>query len=77
MACCLVFRNTPVLDEAALAWLRMVSQVSLNPRQKRILAYARVHGGIFSSSDYQKFGVDRMEPTWKLRPWFARAWWSL
>jgi len=57
--CCLVFRNTPVLDEAALAWLRMVSQVSLNPRQKRILAYARVHGGIFSSSDYQKFGVDR------------------
>jgi Fic family protein len=31
----------------------------LNPRQKRILAYARVHGGIFSSSDYQKFGVDR------------------
>jgi len=57
--CCLVFRNTPVLDEAALFWLKMVSQVSLNPRQKRILAYARVHGGIFSSSDYQKFGVDR------------------
>jgi ATP-dependent DNA helicase RecG len=57
--CCLVFRNTPVLDEAALVWLKQVNQVSLNPRQKRILAYARVHGGIFSSSDYQKFGVDR------------------
>jgi ATP-dependent DNA helicase RecG len=57
--CCLVFRNTPVLDEATLVWLRQVDQVSLNPRQKRILAYARVHGGIFSSSDYQKFGVDR------------------
>jgi ATP-dependent DNA helicase RecG len=57
--CCLVFRNTPVLGEAALAWLKQVTQISLNPRQKRILAYARVHGGIFSSSDYQKFGVDR------------------
>jgi predicted HTH transcriptional regulator len=57
--CCLVFRNTPILDEATLVWLRQVNQASLNPRQKRILAYARVHGGIFSSSDYQKFGVDR------------------
>ncbi|NWF54146.1 MAG: hypothetical protein HXY45_05060, partial [Syntrophaceae bacterium] len=57
--CCLVFRNTPILDEATLAWLKIIDQVSLSPRQKRILAYARVHGGIFSSSDYQKFGVDR------------------
>src|SRR4030042_2723295 len=31
----------------------------LNPRQKRILAYARVQGMIFSSTDYQKLGVGR------------------
>ena len=57
--CCLVFRNTPVPDEATLTWLRQFSRSSLNPRQKRILAYARLHGGIFSSAEYQKFGVDR------------------
>lgn len=57
--CCLVFRNTPVLDETTLTWLQQFSNSSLNPRQKRILAYARLHGGIFSSADYQKFGVDR------------------
>ncbi len=57
--CCLVFRNTPLLDDSTLAWLKQFSAFPLNPRQKRILTYARVHGGIFSSSDYQKFGVDR------------------
>jgi len=56
---CLVFRNTPILDENTLAWLKQFSDYTLNPRQKRILTYAKVHGGIFSSSDYQKFGVDR------------------
>jgi ATP-dependent DNA helicase RecG len=57
--CCLVFRNTPVLDETTLAWLQQFSDSPLNPRQKRILAHALLHGGIFSSADYQKFGVDR------------------
>jgi ATP-dependent DNA helicase RecG len=57
--CCLVFRNTPVLDETTLTWLQQFSDSPLNPRQKRILAYARLHGGIFSSAEYQKFGVDR------------------
>jgi len=57
--CCLVLRNTPVLDDSTLEWLKMFSPYPLSPRQKRILTYARVHGGIFSSSDYQKFGVDR------------------
>ena len=57
--CCLVFRNTPVLDEATIIWMQQFSHSSLNPRQKRILAYARLHGGIFSSAEYQKFGVDR------------------
>jgi len=57
--CCLVFRNTPLLDESTLAWLERFSAHDLNPRQKRILTYARVHGLVFSSSDYQRFGVDR------------------
>jgi ATP-dependent DNA helicase RecG len=57
--CCLVFRNTPILDDSTLAWLQGFSGQALNLRQKRILAYARVRGMIFSSSDYQKFGVDR------------------
>jgi ATP-dependent DNA helicase RecG len=57
--CCLIIRNTPILDESTLAWLERFSGQPLNQRQKRILAYARVHGMIFSSSDYQKFGVDR------------------
>ena len=56
---CLVFRNTPILDESTQSWLQKFSGHPLNPRQKRILAYARVHGMIFSSSDYQKFEVDR------------------
>jgi len=55
----LVLRNTPVLDDSTLEWLKKFSLYPLSPRQKRILTYARVHGGIFSSSDYQKFGVDR------------------
>ena len=57
--CCLVFRNTPVQDETTLAWLQQLSSAPLTPRQKRILAYARLRGGVFSSADYQKFGVDR------------------
>ncbi len=55
----LVFENTPILNESTAAWLKQFSRYSLNPRQTRILAYSRMHGGTFSSSDYQKFGVDR------------------
>jgi hypothetical protein len=57
--CCLLFRNTPILDESTLTWLQRFSGQALNLRQKRILSYGRVHGMIFSSSDYQKLGVDR------------------
>ena len=56
---CVVLRNTPVYDEDTRGWLQKFSGQPLNPRQKHILAYARVHGMMFSSSDYQKFGVDR------------------
>jgi ATP-dependent DNA helicase RecG len=55
----MVFRNTPILEESTLAWLQLFKGQVLNSRQKRILAYARAHGMIFSSTDYQKLGVGR------------------
>ncbi|MBI5967381.1 MAG: putative DNA binding domain-containing protein [Deltaproteobacteria bacterium] len=57
--CRLIIRNTPIFDESTLAWLHQFSGQDLNARQKRILTYAQAHGMIFSSSDYQKLGVDR------------------
>jgi len=57
--CSLLLRNTPILDESTLTWLQRFSAHALNLRQKRILTYGRVHGMIFSSSDYQELGVDR------------------
>ncbi len=56
---CLLLRKTPVFDEKTQSWLERFSGHRLNLRQKRILAYARAHGMIFSSSDYQDLGVDR------------------
>ena len=56
---CLALRNTPIFDEGTRDWLQKFGGQPLNSRQKHILAYARVHGMIFNSSDYQKFGVDR------------------
>ncbi len=55
----LIFRNTPTMDESTLVWMQRFRDHGLNPRQKRILAYARVQGMIFSSTDYQKLGVGR------------------
>jgi ATP-dependent DNA helicase RecG len=55
----LIFYHTPFMDKKTLEWLEQFSRHSLNPRQKRILVYAQAHGLIFSSTDYQKLGVDR------------------
>ncbi len=54
-----VLRHASVMDEDTLAWLQRFSGQVLNQRQKRILAYAKAHGLIFSSLDYQKMGVSR------------------
>ncbi len=57
---CVVLKNTPVFDEKTQAWLTSFSDLHLNIRQKRILAWAFNHGYRFSSRDYQKLGrVDR------------------
>ncbi|MBU1209021.1 MAG: putative DNA binding domain-containing protein [Proteobacteria bacterium] len=55
----LIFYHTPVMDKKTIAWLQQFSRYFLNPRQKRILVYAQAHGLIFSSTDYQRLGVDR------------------
>lgn len=55
----LIFYHTPFMDKKTIAWLQQFSRYILNPRQKRILVYAQAHGLIFSSTDYQRLGVDR------------------
>ncbi len=54
-----ILKNAPGLDGKTLHWLKKFSPYLLNSRQIRILVYARAHGLVFSSADYQKLGVDR------------------
>jgi ATP-dependent DNA helicase RecG len=52
-------RNQPVYDHATLEWLGQLKDLSLSGDQKRLLAYAHVHGDRFTSRDYQKLtGLD-------------------
>lgn len=46
-------RNEPVYDRAMLEWLSKFKEVDLTGDQKRMLAYARSHGGNFTSRNYQ------------------------
>jgi predicted HTH transcriptional regulator len=50
----LTLRNEPVYDRDTLLWLRQFEGVGLSGDQKRMLAYARVHGGRFTSRNYQE-----------------------
>ncbi len=56
---CVTLRNTPVFDKDTQVWLERFRMQDINLRQKRILVYAKAHGMIFNSSDYQNLGVDR------------------
>lgn len=48
-------RNTPVYDDETLAWLqRLPNAHLLNPRQKRVLAFARKKEMVFTSAKYQR-----------------------
>lgn len=52
-------RNEPVYDRVTLGWLQQFDAFDLTGDQKRLLAYARVHGGEFTSREYQKLvGID-------------------
>jgi len=47
-------RNTPVYDAETMRWLAQLGSLSLSGNQKRLLAYARKHGGTFTSRAYQQ-----------------------
>lgn len=47
-------RNEPIYDADTLVWLRRFEQDDLTGDQIRLLAYARAHGGTFTSRAYQK-----------------------
>ncbi len=51
--------NTPIYHPETMRWLRRFEQQGLTRNQLRLLAYAREHGGRFTSRAYQKLvGVD-------------------
>jgi len=47
-------KNTVVFRPETLRWLSQFGPESLDGNQRRILAYAKEHGGAFTSRDYQK-----------------------
>ena len=49
-----ILRNTTVYDVETIRWLKQFEHLSLTPNQKRLLAYAHVHGDEFTSREYQK-----------------------
>jgi len=49
-----VLRNTPVYSPETLRWLKQFEPLGLSGNQKRLLVYAREHGGVFTSRAYQK-----------------------
>lgn len=52
-------RNQPVYDRPTMEWLQRFEGASLSGDQKRLLAFARSHGGRFTSREYQKLvGLD-------------------
>lgn len=47
-------RNTPAYSAQTMRWLAQFEPLRLSGNQKRLLAYAREHGGAFTSQAYQK-----------------------
>ena len=54
----IILRNTPIFDTGDSAWVEHVRNLTINPRQRRVLAAFK--GGRFVSADYQRLNqVDR------------------
>ncbi len=52
-------KNQPMYSVEDMEWLKQFKEADLNPDQKRMLLFARAHGGSFTSRDWQKVcGVD-------------------
>jgi ATP-dependent DNA helicase RecG len=55
----LTLRNKMTYRPETLRWLAQMGSSNLNDSQRRILAYAKEHGGAFTSRDFQKLiGAD-------------------
>jgi len=53
------FNNTVALSAETIRWLQRFPTLNLTGNQKRILAFAKEHGGTFTNRDYQRLiGVD-------------------
>jgi ATP-dependent DNA helicase RecG len=54
-----ILRNAPIYSPEVIQWMKQFKYRSLNPNQKRLLAYAYSQGGYFTSRQYQKLvGID-------------------
>jgi ATP-dependent DNA helicase RecG len=47
-------RNQPVYDRQTMEWMKQFTGMDLTGHQKRLLAFARAHGGQFTSGELQK-----------------------
>ncbi len=47
-------KNQPIYSPEDMEWLKQFPELDLKPNQKRMLLFARAHGGSFTSRDYQK-----------------------
>jgi len=49
-----VLKNTPVYSPETILWLDQFKDLGLTGNQKRLLVWAKEHGGVFTSRNYQK-----------------------
>lgn len=47
-------RNQPVYDQETLEWLKQFTGMDLTGHQKRLLVFAKSHGGRFTSREFQR-----------------------
>ena len=47
-------RNQPVYDQETLEWLKQFTRMDLTGHQKRLLVFAKSHGGRFTSREFQR-----------------------
>ena len=51
---CVTLKNQPMYTPEDMEWLEQFGGLNLNPDQKRMLLFARAHGGSFTNRDWQR-----------------------
>ena len=51
---CVTLKNQPMYTPEDMEWLERFGGLNLNPDQKRMLLFARAHGGSFTNRDWQR-----------------------